>query len=122
MATFAAGGGITVPIVEEEIERLERAWSSTRGSADPDVDLANYFTSDKLAEIDPFDLAQLAEVVRVCVRSRSLSEAGRKLFAVSRRAKAKSNDADRLRKYLARFNLDCQTLQPTVVATTFRNE
>jgi transcriptional regulatory protein RtcR len=37
--------------------------------------------------------------------SRSLSEAGRMLFTVSRQAKAKANDADRLRKYLARFGL-----------------
>jgi len=37
----------------------------------------------------------------------SLSAAGRRLFAVSRdaKAKAKPNDADRLRKYLARFGL-----------------
>jgi len=34
-----------------------------------------------------------------------LSEAGRTLFAVSRDAKAKPNDADRLKKYLARFGL-----------------
>lgn len=60
--------------------------------------------------MSPFDLAELSEVVRVCVASRSLSEAGRKLFAVSRQAKAKPNDADRLRKYLARFNLDWQSL------------
>ena len=38
-------------------------------------------------------------------RSRSLSDAGRALFAVSRTKKASSNDADRLRKYLARFEL-----------------
>ena len=117
MATFAAGGRITVSIVDEEIERLERAWSPTSESADIDVNLADFLSSEELAKIDPFDLAQLIEVVRVCVRSRSLSEAGRKLFAVSRRAKAKSNDADRLRKYLARFNLDWQTLRPTADST-----
>jgi transcriptional regulatory protein RtcR len=41
----------------------------------------------------------------VCRESKSLSDAGRKLFAVSRAKKAKSNDADRLKKYLARFGL-----------------
>ncbi len=35
----------------------------------------------------------------------SLSEAGRRLFAASRSRKAAPNDADRLRKYLARFGL-----------------
>jgi transcriptional regulatory protein RtcR len=54
---------------------------------------------------DRFDLAQLAEVVRVCRASASLSDAGRALFAVSRCGKTSVNDADRLRKYLARFGL-----------------
>ena len=58
-----------------------------------------------LTEIDAFDRVQLEEVVRVCRKSKSLSDAGRKLFAVSRQAKAQPNDADRLRKYLARFRL-----------------
>jgi len=35
-----------------------------------------------------------------------MSDAGRKLFAASRLEKAKPNDADRLKKYLARFGLD----------------
>ena len=39
-------------------------------------------------------------------RMATLSEARRKLFAVSRRDKKQPNDADRLRKYLARFGLD----------------
>ena len=56
-------------------------------------------------ELDPFDRVQLAEVVRVCRGASSLSEAGRELFAASRRNKRSSNDADRLRKYLARFGL-----------------
>ena len=44
-------------------------------------------------------------VLRTCRQAKSLSEAGRTLFASSRLAKAKANDADRLRKYLARFDL-----------------
>jgi transcriptional regulatory protein RtcR len=35
-----------------------------------------------------------------------LSAAGRELFAVTRQKRATANDADRLRKYLARFGLD----------------
>ncbi len=52
-----------------------------------------------------FDRVQLTEVLRVCKSSRSLSEAGRRLFAVSRQAKKRANDADRLRKYLGKFGL-----------------
>jgi transcriptional regulatory protein RtcR len=47
----------------------------------------------------------LAHVVETCRESRSLSEAGRTLFAASRRQRTSTNDADRLRKYLARFDL-----------------
>ena len=54
---------------------------------------------------DRFDLAQLAEVIRVCRESDSMSDAAKKLFAVSRKAKSSSNDSDRLSKYLAKFSL-----------------
>jgi transcriptional regulatory protein RtcR len=47
---------------------------------------------------------QLANVIKIVSTSRSLSEAGRLLFANSRE-KNSSNDADRLRKYLARFGV-----------------
>jgi transcriptional regulatory protein RtcR len=61
--------------------------------------------AERVAEIDRFDRVQLAEVVRVCQASANLSEAGRELFAASRARRSSSNDADRLRKYLARFGL-----------------
>jgi transcriptional regulatory protein RtcR len=49
--------------------------------------------------------------VLVCRQSRTLSEAGRALFAVSRLARRTANDADRLQKYLARFDLDWETVR-----------
>ena len=55
--------------------------------------------------LDLFDRAQLACVIRVCRDSKNLSEAGRRLFAVTRGKRKVANDADRLRKYLARFDL-----------------
>ena len=61
-------------------------------------------------EIDPFDLAQLEFVLQVCQESKTLSDAGRKLFAVSRTKRSKMNDADRLKKYLARFKLSWDLL------------
>ena len=56
--------------------------------------------------LDRFDAAQLEEVLRVCADASSLSAAGRVLFAASRTRKRSVNDADRLRKYLAKFELD----------------
>ncbi len=41
----------------------------------------------------------------MCRQARSLSEAGRVLFAQSRARKKSTNDADRLKKYLTRFGL-----------------
>ncbi len=50
---------------------------------------------------------------RVCRASRSLSDAGRTLFAASRAQRTSVNDADRLRKYLARFGLDWERVSAT---------
>ncbi|QDV22747.1 RNA repair transcriptional activator RtcR [Aureliella helgolandensis] len=116
MATLADGGRITVVDVEHEIARLKQAWQ--RGSAAPhggDTDLqtselSSVLSTIQLAALDRFEMAQLLDVVRVCRESDSLSDAGRTLFAVSRLEKAKPNDADRLRKYLARFELTFDTL------------
>lgn len=62
-------------------------------------------TAEAVAAIDPFDRVRLAHVVATCRRSRSLSDAGRALFAASRMLGTSINDADRLRKYLARYDL-----------------
>jgi transcriptional regulatory protein RtcR len=50
---------------------------------------------------------------RPAASSRSLSEAGRTLFAASRTRRTSANDADRLRKYLARFGLDWSGVGPS---------
>jgi transcriptional regulatory protein RtcR len=102
MATLAPSGRINEAGVADEIERLQRRWGAGKPVLD---DLAGLLGAGPLAEIDLFDRVQLAEVVRVCRASKSLSAAGRTLFAASRAAKASSNDADRLKKYLARYGL-----------------
>lgn len=105
LATLTAGGRITVQLVEEEIARLRIGWTA---ADPPDADQAllnRVVGAERLADIDPFDRPQLAEAVRICRSSRTLSEAGRRLFAVSRARRKSTNDADRLRKYLAKFDL-----------------
>jgi transcriptional regulatory protein RtcR len=109
MATFAPGGRIDVSTVEAEKGRLRRLWS---GREPRNSELESLLSEDALAAIDPFDQVQLTEVIRVCRRSRSLSEAGRILFSASRSRRSSSNDADRLRKYLQRFGLDWFGLNP----------
>lgn len=102
MATLAPAGRITEEVVINEVARLRRHWRG--GNRHQDL-LHIWFSDDELAQIDHFDRVQLAEVIRVCQESPSLSQAGRILFNASRQRKASSNDADRLRKYLLRFGL-----------------
>jgi len=107
MTTLADSAGIGEAVVDAEIARLRHSWRHHGTAADPDqrrreVSLAALGVVD----IDLFDSVQLEHVLEVCRQSRSLSDAGRKLFAVSRSAKANPNDADRLKKYLARFDLN----------------
>ncbi len=81
-----------------------------RGGAAPADGIAEALGAEAAAALDPFDRVQLAEVLRVCQASRSLSDAGRALFAASRARKSSVNDADRLRKYLARFGLSWKAI------------
>jgi transcriptional regulatory protein RtcR len=103
LSTLAARGRITLPMVEEEIAVLHSQW--TAAARDSDLGLIAEVLADPAA-LDPFDRAQLAAVIRTCRQCPTLSAAGRSLFSVSRIEKASQNDADRLRKYLARFGLD----------------
>ena len=104
MATLAEGGRITPDVVEDEIARSLRRQAKADG-ATCDTSLATLLGEDVNEKYDRFDLAQLAEVIRVCRESDSMSDAAKKLFAVSRKAKSSSNDSDRLSKYLAKFGL-----------------
>ena len=105
MATLASGGRITHQTVADEIVRLRRKWVRDEQGREDDG-LEAVLGQEKLARLDRFDRVQLAEVVKVCRCSRSMAEAGRLLFAVSRQDRKVSNDSDRLRKYLVRFGLE----------------
>jgi transcriptional regulatory protein RtcR len=102
MATLAPKGRITVECVEAEVARLQEGWREPMQKNE----LENSFY-----EIDPFDRVQLEFVIKTCRESKTLSDAGRKLFAVSRAKRSKMNDADRLKKYLKRFDLTWEKLQ-----------
>jgi transcriptional regulatory protein RtcR len=127
MATFARGSRINLEIFEQEKTRLLEAWAGDDGDALVEDSgnensvgesgigagsgvvkrsLETLLEGEALAKIDRFDRVQLAEVVRVCRASRTLSEAGRILFNISGEKRKVRNDADRLRKYLAKFGLN----------------
>jgi transcriptional regulatory protein RtcR len=104
MSTLAPGGRITKEVVQEEISRLKVLWSA----AETDINkrfLNEVIGTDKTEQLDRFEKVQLADVLKVCKESKNMSEAGRKVFAISRKNKRKTNDSDRLRKYLAKYNI-----------------
>ncbi len=105
LATLAPRGRITVGLVDEEIERLKTQWSA--GESDSDFRLvADVMGEEAAAELDRLDVVQLAEVIRVCRRSASMSAAGKILFAASRTQRKTKNDSDRVKKLLERFGLE----------------
>ncbi len=115
MGALAGEGRIDAPLVREEWSRLVAGWQTLAGQGEPsateDLPLLREALGSDAEELDLFDAVQLARVIRECRAARSLSEAGRRLFAHSRKSKEKPNDADRLRKYLARFGLTWSALQ-----------
>lgn len=105
MSTLADGGRIDCAQVDEEVNRLRALWS-----VGDEADVLQSLLGERAADLDLFDRLQLRAVISVCREAKSLSDAGRQLFAVTRQAKVQVNDADRLRKYLARFGLDWAAL------------
>jgi transcriptional regulatory protein RtcR len=105
MATLAPGGRIDASTVTEELARQQPAPVTN--------DLVAELLGARASKLDRFDRVQLADVLRVCREARSLSAAGRTLFAASRADKENPNDADRLRKYLARHDLAWSDLHPS---------
>ncbi len=111
MATLAEAGRINDQVVSQEKQRLERLWQAQQTApAQQEIALQDLLSEAAIAELDLFDAHQLEFVLQTCRSSRSLSDAGRKLFAASRAGKAKPNDADRLKKYLARFALSWESV------------
>jgi len=104
LCTFAEGSRIGVESVHKEIERLRKGWR-LKSNNPVEETLLSVMSQTALSEIDPFDLPSLANAIIVCRGSDNLSDAGRKLFAVSREKRKTQNDSDRLKKYLAKYGL-----------------
>jgi len=106
MATLAPRGRIRIEEVEEEISRLRNSWGRPgKAQVTEMAELSEFLDAEKLMGLDPFDKVQLSYVAAVCRRSKSISDAGRKIFSASRTKRAVTNDANRLKKYLAKFEL-----------------
>ncbi len=110
MGTLAQRGRIRREDVDEEIARLRDSWQRPQTAAAETMDLSAVLDPGQIDELDSFDRVQLAHVVAVCQRCKSISEAGRELFAVSRKKRSVTNDSDRLKKYLAKWDLTFQSI------------
>jgi transcriptional regulatory protein RtcR len=107
LGTLAPGGRITVDQVRGEVAHLRSIWMRMGGSPSASMNLVDQVVAPTVvASLDRFDRVQLEDVLLVCRAAPSLSAAGRTLFDRSRERKRVPNDADRLRKYLARFDLE----------------
>ena len=96
-------------VVDEKINRLKTSWRSDR-KPDASVKLTRVLNEEQLSALDLFDRLQLEQVMEVSALP--LSDAGRLRFNQSRGIRSTPNDADRLRKYLARFGLDWASIFP----------
>ena len=111
MATLAPRGRIRTEDVTEEKTRLTDNWHRETSTSDTNsTNLTEFLSNSEIEKIDPFDKPQLTYVIQICKKSKSLSEAGRILFSVSRELRKSKNDGDRLRKYLAKFGLEFESL------------
>jgi transcriptional regulatory protein RtcR len=113
MGTLAQGGRIGREVVEEEWQRLRQRWQAGRDHsfAPAEDDLCRQLLGPDYQSLDLFERLQLNAVLKICRGAPSLSQAGRQLFANSRQSKNKPNDADRLRKYLAKYGLSWDKLK-----------
>jgi len=118
LATLAPGGRITSDQVKAELTHLRAAWSNEPSRSATSRLVEQVVAPDLAAHLDRFERVQLEDVLSVCRRSPSLSSAGRVLFDRSRERKKIANDADRLRKYLARFDLEWAELKQKLGAST----
>jgi len=105
LATLAPQGRITRELVEAEIARLQYLWQEEPPAASA---LPATLDADSL---DLFDRLQLEAVINICRQHKSLAAAGRALYNVSREQLAKTNDSDRLRKYLQKYGLSWVDVQ-----------
>jgi transcriptional regulatory protein RtcR len=111
LVTLADGGRITTAQVEAEVQRLRWLWQRAGADVSQAVDLKSVVPPEQLEAMDLFDRLQLSAVLDVCRQSRTLSDAGRKLFDRSRTQRSVVNDADRLRKYLQKVGLSWEAVK-----------
>lgn len=62
---------------------------------------------ETVEQLEPLEKVQLTEALRICAASRTMADAGRRLFATGGAARETKtiNYSDRMRKYLSRYGI-----------------
>lgn len=106
MATLSDGGRISESIVEGEIVRLQASWAIANTTHQNISDVARTLLGERADKLDRYDHIVIAGISEVCHDSKSMADAGRKLFGQSREKKRSVNDSHRLKQILAKYDLD----------------
>lgn len=111
MATLSDGGRISQDIVTDEIERLKAYWQITRDEISVTDSVKVLLGKEGARQQDLFDHYIIAGLIQVCQQSRSMAEAGRKLFNYSRTQKSSHNDSHRLKQLLNKYEISFEQLR-----------
>lgn len=105
MAVLSDNGVITCNDVNKEFSYLYNKWQNTDEDKKDDYPAAKKILGNDFNNYDLFDIAQLECVLNICHNSKTMADAGRKLFSESIKRKKSNNNTDRLKKYLSTFNI-----------------
>ncbi len=111
MATLADAGRISEITVDDEIQRLIENWSVSLPATQSASDITRSLLGSIANELDLFDHIQIAGIADVCKTSKSMADAGRKLFNQSRMQKNSVNDSHRIKQILKKYGLEFIDLQ-----------
>ncbi|BCE03663.1 hypothetical protein TYM08_P3726 [Marinicellulosiphila megalodicopiae] len=109
MTILCDGGRINDEITLDKIERLKNKWNAHNSQTNT-IDLEDYLSCEAIDNLDYFDQAQLRTIIETCLDSKSMADAGRKLFAVSRLKKTTTNDSHRVKVLLSKFGITSMQL------------
>lgn len=111
MGTLADGGRITTTGVDEEINRLKKKWQAApKNGWTPSEVIDPILGRGSSRSIDYYEQLKLANLILVCQNSRSMAEAGRKLFNISRANKKSNNDSHRVRQLLEKYGISFEDI------------
>ena len=112
MGVLSEGGRIDEANVNQEIERLKNDWSETQSSTVKPTKnkIEKLLGADAISNLDLYDHILIEGIAEVCANSRSMAEAGRKLFNHSRTQKTSTNDSHRIKQILDKYGVNFQDL------------